>query len=143
GETPRPLPPPFRASYQTTDLVEVLSRATEAVAAFTRAERVWFFLHDPDTNRLEAAWPGWDVSQEIARELQVSVKSPSIASMVFRTGEPYVTNDVEHDPYANRALQTVVGATNAIFCPLKAEDKTFGVAVATNRPGGFGHEEVD
>jgi signal transduction histidine kinase len=142
-ETLRRLHSLFRASYQTTDLVEVLSRATEAVAAFTRAERVWFFLHDPDTNRLEAAWPGWNVSQEMAQDLKISADSPSIAGMVFRSGELYVTNDIEHDPYANKALMSIVSATNAIFCPLKAEEKTIGVAVATNRPGGFGHEEVD
>ena len=142
-ETLRRLHSLFRASYQTTDLREVLSRASEAIAAFTRAERVWFFLYDPDTNRLEAAWPGWNVTEEVISKLKVSVETPSIAGMVFKSGEPYVTNDLEHDPYVNRALQTMVDAENAIFCPLKAEDKTLGVAVATNRPGGFGHEEVD
>ena len=142
-ETLRRLHSLFRASYQTTDMGEVLSRACEAVAAFTRAERVCFFLHDPDTNRLEAAWPGWNVSQEMAKELKISVEAPSIAGMVFRTGDPYVTNDLDNDPYANRSMQSIIGARNAIFCPLKAEEKTLGVAVATNRPGGFGHEEID
>ncbi|MFN2634162.1 MAG: ATP-binding protein [Thermoanaerobaculia bacterium] len=142
-ETLRRLHSLFRASYQATDLREVFSRASEAIAAFTRAERVWFYLYDADTNRLEAQWPGWNVTEEIISKLKVSISTPSIAGMVFRSGEPYVTNDLEHDPYVNRALQTTVDAENAIFCPLKAEDKTLGVAVATNRPGGFGHEEVD
>jgi signal transduction histidine kinase len=63
--------------------------------------------------------------------------------MVFRTGEIYVANDIAHDPYVNRAIQPVAGATCAVFTPLKTEEKTIGVAVAINRPGGFGHEEVD
>jgi signal transduction histidine kinase/HAMP domain-containing protein len=142
-ETLRRLHSLFRASYQTTDLGEVLSRASEAIAAFTRAERVWFYLYDADSNRLEAAWPGWNVTQETMTAMKFSVESPSLASMVFKSGEPYVTNDLEHDPYVNRKLQELVHASNAIFCPLKAEDETFGVAVATNRSGGFGHEEVD
>jgi signal transduction histidine kinase/HAMP domain-containing protein len=142
-ETLRRLHSLFRASYQTTDLREVISRACEAIAAFTRAERVWFYLYDPDTNRLEAAWPGWNVSEEAAAELKLSAETPSIAAMVLNTGEPYVTNDLEHDPYVNRRIQAIVQAENAIFCPLKAEDRMLGVAVATNRPGGFGHEEVD
>ncbi len=142
-ETLRRLHSLFRASYQATDLREVLSRASEAIAAFTRAERVWFYLYDPDTNRLEAQWPGWNVNEDVIAKLKVSVETPSIAGMVFKSGEPYVTNDLERDPYVHRGLQTTVDAVNAIFCPLKTEDRTFGVAVATNRPGGFGHEEVD
>ena len=142
-ETLRRLHSLFRASYQTTDLREVLSRATEAVAAFTRAERVWFYLYDPDTNRLAAQWPGWNVTEDVTAKLVFSAEAPSIAGLVFKTGEPYVSNDLERDPYVNRTLQSVVSATNAVFCPLKTEEKTIGVAVAINRTGGFGHEEVD
>lgn len=142
-ETLRRLHSLFRAAYRTTDLEEVLACASEAIAAFTRAERVWFFLHDPDTNRLEAGWPGWNVTEAMISQLKISVESRSIVSMVFKTGDPYVANDLERDPYVNRKLQAVVGAENAIVCPLKAEDKTLGIVVATNRPGGFGHEEVD
>jgi signal transduction histidine kinase/HAMP domain-containing protein len=142
-ETLRRLHALFRASYQATDLGEVLSRASEAIAAFTRAERVWFYLYDPDTNRLSAQWPGWNITEETTSQLVTSAEAPSIAGMVFKTGEPYVTNDLDRDPYVNRKLQSIVHASNALFCPLKEEDKTFGVAVATNRTGGFGHEEVD
>jgi signal transduction histidine kinase/HAMP domain-containing protein len=142
-ETLRRLHSLLRTAYRVTDLQEVLARASEAIAAFTRAERVWFFLHDPDTNRLEATWPGWNLSEELASELRISVETPSISSMVFKSGEVYVTNDLEHDPYSNRRLREAAGAGNAIFCPVKTEDKTLGVVVATNRSGGFGHEEVD
>ncbi|MEO8431935.1 MAG: GAF domain-containing protein, partial [Acidobacteriota bacterium] len=142
-ETLRRLHSLFRASYQSTDMREVLSRASEAIAAFTRAERVWLYLYDADTNRLEAQYPGWNVPEEIIEQLKISVEAPSIVSMVFKSGEPYVSNDLSRDPYVNKKLQLTVAATNAVFCPLKAEDRTLGVAVATNRPGGFGHEEVD
>ncbi|MGE5277421.1 MAG: ATP-binding protein [Acidobacteriota bacterium] len=133
----------LRAANPTADLSEVQARATEAIAAFTGAERVWFFLHDPDTNRLEAAWPGWNVPEDLARDLTVSVDRPSIASMVFKTGEIHVSNDLEHDPYSNPRLQALEHASNAIFAPLKTEGKTIGVVVATNRPGPFGPEEAD
>jgi signal transduction histidine kinase len=142
-ETLRRLHALLRTSYRVTDLQEILARASEAIAAFTRAERVWFFLHDANTNRLAAAWPGWNLSEELAAQLVMSVDSPSIAGMVFKSGETYATNDLEHDPYVNRKLRAVIAADNAILCPLKTEEKTLGVVVATNRPGGFGHEEVD
>ncbi len=142
-ETLRRLHRLLRTAYPTTDFGEVLARLAEAIAAFTRAERVWFYLHDPDTNRLEAAWPGWNVTEELGANLKVSVDTSSIASMVFKSGELYVSNDLDHDPYVNRKLQAMVNASNAIFCPLKTEDSTLGVVVATNRLGGFGHEEVD
>ncbi len=35
-------------------------------------------------------------------------------------------------------MRAIMGAHNGIFCPLKAEEKTLGIAVATNREGGFG-----
>ena len=35
--------------------MENAKAANEAIGAFTRAERVVFLLHDPNTNRLEAA----------------------------------------------------------------------------------------
>jgi signal transduction histidine kinase len=133
----------LRAAHPTANLAEVQARASEAIAAFTGAERVWFFFHDPDTNRLEAAWPGWNLPQELARELSVPVDRPSIGSMVFKTGEIHVSNDLNRDPYSDPKLQALESASNAIFAPLKTEGKTIGVVVATNRPGGFGPEEAD
>ena len=142
-ETLRRLHTLLRTAYRTTDLREVFARCAEAIAAFTRAERVIFLLHNPDLNRLEAAWPGWNLSPEVASEMKIPMEGRSISAMVFRTGETYVANELDHDPYANRAMQKLAGATCAVFTPLKTEDKTLGVAVAINRPGGFGHEEVD
>ncbi len=133
----------LRAAHPTADLQEVQSRATAAIAAFTDAERVWFFFHDPDTNRLEAAWPGWNLPEELAQKLKIPSDKPSLAGMVFRTGELHVSNDLSRDPYSNRELQTLEGADNAIFAPLKTEGKMIGVVAATNRKGGFGPEEAD
>jgi signal transduction histidine kinase/HAMP domain-containing protein len=142
-ETLRRLHSLLRTSYAVTDFREILARSSEAIAAFTRAEHVYFLLHDPNTNRLEAAWPGWNVTEETASQMTLSVESRSISGMVFKSGEVYVTNDVERDPYTNRPFQAILHATNAMFCPLKTEERTLGVVVAINRPGGFGHEEVD
>ena len=142
-ETLRRLHQFSRSAYRMTDFKEVLGRSTQAIAAFTNAERVWFHLYDPNTNRLEAALPAWNVPEEIAARLKVSVDARSIAGMVFRTGEAYCTNDLGQDPYTNRELQKLVGADNGVFVPLKTEEETLGVAVAINRPGGFGQEEID
>lgn len=142
-ETLRRLHDFSRSAYRMTDLQEVLARATQAIAGFTRAERVWFYLYDSNTNRLEAQLPAWNLTEEAARELQVSLDARSIAGMVFRTGEAYCSNDLERDPYANRDLQKRSGADNAVFAPLKTEEETLGVAVAINRDGGFGQEEID
>ncbi|MGH9366692.1 MAG: ATP-binding protein [Thermoanaerobaculia bacterium] len=133
----------LRAAHPRADLAEVQARASESIAAFTGAERVWFFFHDPDTNRLEAAWPGWNVPPEQVPDRTVSVECPSIVSMVFKTGEIHVSNDLHRDPYADLQLEPLENASNAIFAPLKTEGGTIGVVVATNRPGGFGPEEAD
>jgi len=142
-ETLRRLHQFSRSAYRMTDVREVIGRTTQAIAAFTGAERVWFHLYDRNTNRLEAALPAWNLPEEMAEKLKVSVDARSIAGMVFRTGEAYCANDLDRDPYTNAELRTLTGARNGIFAPLKTEEETLGVAVAINRPDGFGQEEVD
>jgi signal transduction histidine kinase/HAMP domain-containing protein len=142
-ETLRRLHQFSRSAYRMTDVKEVLARSAQAIAAFTNAERVWFYLYDRNTHRLEAAVPAFNLTEEVAARLKVSVDARSIEGMVFRTGEPYCTNDSPHDPYANRELGRLVGASNGVFAPLKTEDETLGVAVAINRAEGFGQEEID
>jgi signal transduction histidine kinase/PAS domain-containing protein/HAMP domain-containing protein len=132
-----------RSAYRMTDVKEVLARSAQAIASFTNAERVWFYLYDRNTNRLEAALPAFNLTEEIASRLKVSVDARSIAGMVFRTGEPYCTNDLGRDAYANRELGRLIDASNGVFAPLKTEEETLGVAVAINRTGGFGQEEID
>ena len=142
-ETLRRLHHLSRAGFRTTDIKEILARSSEAIGAFTKAETVVFLLHDPNTNRLEAAWPGWNLSEEIAAKVKIPADARSIAGAVFKSGEPYYSNDVEHDPYRNKELHDLFGTRNALFAPLKTEAECIGVVVATNRPGGFGREEID
>ena len=96
-ETLRRLHDFSRSAYRMTDPQEVLARATQAVAGFTGAERVWFCLYDSRTNRLEARLPAWNVTEEMAKRLQVSVDARSIEGVVFRTGEAYCANDLPRD----------------------------------------------
>jgi signal transduction histidine kinase/HAMP domain-containing protein len=142
-ETLRRLHDFSRSAYRMTDVREVLARATQAIAGFTGAERVWFSLFDANANRLDAQLPAWNVTAELAEQLSVSLDARSIEGMVFRTGEAYCTNDMDRDPYASRSLQKVSAARNGCFAPLKTEEETLGVAVAINRDGGFFQEEVD
>ncbi len=142
-ETLRRLHHLSRAGFRTTDLKEILARSSEGIGAFTRAETVIFMLHDPNTNRLEGAWPGWNVSDELATQVKVPVDARSMAGNVFKSGEVYCSNDVENDPYSSPELRKLFGTKNAVFAPLKTESETLGVVAAINRPGGFGREEID
>lgn len=142
-ETLRRLHMLFRAAYRMADLKEVLAQCSEAIAAFTRAERVIFFLHDRATKRLQAQWPGWNVTEELLQALQVPVDERSITSMVFQTGELYCSNDLEHDPYVHRETQKAFNARNGLYAPLRVDEEAIGVVLAINRPGGFGPEETD
>lgn len=142
-ETLRRLHMLFRASYRLADLPEVLAQCSEAIAAFTRAERVVFFLWDRETNRLQARYPGWNISEELIAALQLPVEERSITTMVFQTGELYYSNDLEHDPYVHRETQRAFNARNGMYAPLKVEREAIGVVLALNRPGDFGPEEAD
>jgi len=142
-ETLRRLHSLLRQEYHGADLPEILARSAEAIAAFTRAERVWFFLHETQSNRLQAAWPAWNLGEETAAKLQVTIGTRSIASDVFRGGELSIVDDLASLPSSDPAFPRSLAATNAILCPLKTEKETLGVVVATDRPGGFGQEESD
>jgi signal transduction histidine kinase/HAMP domain-containing protein len=142
-ETLRRLHQFSRTAYRMTDVREVLARSTQAIAAFTNAERVFFYLYDRNTHRLEAAVPAFNLTEDVASQIKVSVDARSIAGMVFRTGEPYFSNDLARDPYASPELGRLLEASNGVYAPLKTEDETLGVAAAFNRTEGFGQEEVD
>lgn len=142
-ETLRRLHHLSRAGFRTTDLKEILARSSEGIGAFTRAESVIFLLHDANTNRLEGAWPGWNVSEELATQVKIPVDARSIAGAVFKSGEVHCSNDIEHDPYSSPEMRRLFRAENALFAPLKTESETLGVVAAINRPGGFGREEID
>ena len=142
-ETLRRLHLLFRASHPLTDLKPVLAECGEAIADFMCAERVIFLLHEPATNRLQAAWPGWNISEERAAAIQIPVEGRSISGMVFRTGESYYSNDLERDRYVNHDLRKAFEARNGVFAPLRTEAATIGVVLAINRPDGFVPEEAD
>jgi signal transduction histidine kinase len=142
-ETLRRLHHLSRAGYRTTDVKEILARSSEAIGAFTRAETVLFMLHDANTNRLEGAWPGWNISEELASQVKIPMEARSIAVTVFKSGEAYYSNDLEHDTYVHVDSKNLFGGRNALFAPLKTEHETLGVVAAINRAGGFGREEVD
>jgi signal transduction histidine kinase/HAMP domain-containing protein len=142
-ETQRRLHHLSRAGYRTTDVKEILARSSEAIGAFTRAEIVLFLLYDPNTNRLEGAWPGWNLSEELAAQVKIPLDARSIAASVYKSGDAYYSNDLERDAYAHAEARKLFGGRNALFAPLKTDRDTIGVVVAINRPGGFGREEVD
>ncbi len=78
-ETLRRLHQFSRSAYRMTDVKEVLARSAQAIAAFTNAERVWFYLYDRNTHRLEATVPAFNLTEEVASRLKVSVDARSIA----------------------------------------------------------------
>ena len=78
-ETLRRLHLLLRQEFRAAPMPEILARSSEAIAAFTRAENVWFLLHDPNTNRLQAAWPGWNITVEIAEKIHTAAKADARA----------------------------------------------------------------
>ena len=63
-ETLRRLHQFSRSAYRMTDEKEVLARSAQSIEAFTNAERVFFYLYDRNTHRLEAALPAFNLTEE-------------------------------------------------------------------------------
>ncbi len=129
----------LRAAHPTADLQEVQSRATPGDRGLHGCGARLVLLsrsrHEPAGGRVAGLEPARGARAE-ARDLRrTNRRSPG---MVFRTGELHVSNDLSRDPYSNRELQTLEGADNAIFAPLKTEGKTIGVVAATTARAASG-----
>lgn len=77
---------------------------------------------------LPAAFPGWD----------------SIAGHVLRTGEPYFSNDLRNDPFANQEAVTRLGLHNCVCVPMRAMDgAVIGIVFLSNKQGRAPFSELD
>ena len=96
--------------------------------------------HEPSPGGVAGLEPDRRRRRRSCRSRSAPARRPARCSAAARCSSPTSSNAT---PAADRAILEVVPASNALFCPLKTEEETLGVVVATNRPGGFGQEEAD
>jgi signal transduction histidine kinase len=114
---------------------------TRKIARLLGAEMCVILLYDEREQSIHAQSPGYGVSNDRLRLLRSKLEERSIAAQVIKSGEPYLTNDVTHDPLISHAAADLLGARELLAVPLLAGERIFGALEVMNRPGGFLEED--
>ncbi|MDQ3753964.1 MAG: ATP-binding protein [Acidobacteriota bacterium] len=124
-----------------TEVSRICELLTRKVARLLGAEMCVILLYDEREQRLHAQLPAYGVSDEHVRFLRANLDEKSIATWVFQSGEPYLTNDVAADPLISRVAAEMLGAHSALAVPLRAGERGLGTLEVMNKEGGFVEED--
>jgi signal transduction histidine kinase len=114
---------------------------TRKIARLLGAEMCVILLYDESEQSIYAQSPGYGAPDDRLRLLRSKLEERSIAAQVIKSGEPYLTNDVAHDPLISRAAADLLGARELLAVPLQAGARIIGALEVMNRPGGFLEED--
>jgi GAF domain-containing protein/sugar diacid utilization regulator len=120
-----------------------LERVLEAARSMVGAEGAGLLLYEEETGYLTLQKPAFGSYDEyrIGR-YKVTTEEPSNAVRVFKTREPYVSNNAPQDPRFVKDLLDLFPARSVVSLPVVAGDRCIGVMHVTNKPGGFSEEDV-
>jgi PAS domain S-box-containing protein len=121
------------------EVSQICELLTRKIARLLGAETCVILLYDESQNFLRAQVPAYGMEDHLLLSLRFSPEETSIATLVFKTGEPYLTNDARRDP-----LLSVKAAGNIremLAVPLKAGQHMLGTIEVINKTGGFLEEE--
>jgi signal transduction histidine kinase len=117
----------------TLDLDELLQLITATATELLECEAASILLYDEKNPRLYfAAATGSDPAQ--LAEIPVPIDS-SLAGTIFRTNQPLILNNIEHDPrhYALVSDHVKVKIHSLLGVPMPIKDRTMGVLEAVNK----------
>lgn len=121
------------------EVSQICELLTRKIARLLGAEICVILLYDESQNCIRAQVPAYGMADELLLSLRFTPDETSIATRVFMTGEPYLTNDARQDP-----LLSVKAAGNIremLAVPLKASEHMLGIIEVINKSGGFLEEE--
>lgn len=120
-----------------TEVSRICELLTGKIARLLDADMCVILLHEEREHSIYAQLPAYGVSDEHVRLLRSSLDERNIASNVFATGEPYLTNDAAADPLISQTAAQMLGVRAILTVPLQAGDRKLGVLEVMNKEGGF------
>jgi signal transduction histidine kinase len=127
----------------TLDLDELLQLITATATELLECEAASILLYDEKNPRLYFAAATGSDPEKLA-EIPVPIDS-SLAGTIFRTNQPLVLNNAEHDPrhYSLVADHIKFKINSLLGVPMPIKDRTMGVLEAVNKKeGGFTDSDV-
>lgn len=124
-----------------TEVSRICELLTRKVARLLGANMCVILLHHEQENCLTAQLPAYGVSNEQLKLLRFDVNRASIATQVFKTGEPYLTNEIVTDPLVSRTAAELLGVRAILAVPIQAGERRLGTLEVMNKEGGFKEED--
>ncbi len=124
-----------------TEVSQVCELLTHKVARLLRAEMCLILLYDERDRSLQAQLPACGVSDEHLRLLRARLDEQNLATQVFKTGEAYLTNQVQTDPLISKSVTELLGVRTVLAVPLLAGNRALGTLEIMNKQGGFLEED--
>jgi signal transduction histidine kinase len=119
---------------------KVCELLTRKIARLLGAQMCVILLSDAGEKRLIAQPAAYGANDEKLGRMHCSLDEKTVATWVFRTGEPYVTNDAAEDNIV-RGEATTLGVKTLLAVPLQAGERTLGTLEVMNKEGGFIEED--
>jgi len=126
------------SNFELRDMLRALASSVRRVM---QCDAVSIRLADSDKNSLRVYALDFPESKGFLKEETLIPIEGSLSGRVFRTGKPYVSDDLATDAAASPGLAE--GLKTGCFLPLIHRDRVLGVMGLGRREGSFTAEEVD
>jgi len=117
------------------EVSQICELLTRKIARLLGAEVCVILLYDESQNCIRAQVPAYGMEDRHLVSLRFALEETSIATRVFTTGEPYLTNDARQDPLLSAKAAGNIREMLAV--PLKAGQHMLGIIEVINKTGGF------
>lgn len=118
------------------DLESVIAQGTRIVAEMARCEKLLILVHDEDADELVPGGSGAGFSGEL-EGLRIPLSQPSLATTVFRTNTPLISNDALSDNWVHKDFREQLGVDSVLVVPLASSRKPIGVLALINSTKGY------
>jgi signal transduction histidine kinase len=119
---------------QVSTICELLTRK---IARLLGADMCVILLADEKEKFIYAQLPAYGVSDKDAESLRSDLDHRNIATCVYQTGEPYLSNDIVADSLISKSAAELLGVRAILAVPLQAGEQTLGTLEVMNKAGGF------
>ena len=121
------------------EVSQICELLTRKIGRLLGAEVCVILLYDESQNCIRAQVPAYGMEDQELLSLRFAPEENSIATRVFTSGEPYLTNDARLDPLLS--VKAVGNIRELLAVPLKAGRQMLGTIEVINKAGGFLEEE--
>ena len=119
------------------DFETVVAEGTRILAEMARCEKLLVLIHDEDNEVLVPRGPGAGLSQKELDGLRIPLSQPSLATTVFRTNTPLISNDAVSDNWVHKEFRERLDVDNVLVVPLASSRRPIGVLALINSSRGY------